>query len=159
MGYKNESDAVCPECLASFKLPFVPETGRLYYCPKCNIKNSDMTKSKYMKELIVYLYENLNLQSIWPERVSADTYDLLFTGPKSEEEPPFIPQGRRPTYICTTTWKPKDPLRLITDGPIPRAIVRITTKDKNIEKIIKKFVKKFGIEAEIPNAPFGEGTF
>lgn len=132
MAYKNESDAACSECGSAFKLPFVPD-ARPFYCPTCNLKKSDMTKSKYHEELMVYLTESLEklnfiAVAISPYRVSETNYDFVFTHAKSARKMGILfglkLKGSKPRYLCTTMWEPKDPLRLITDGPIPRAIVR-----------------------------------
>ena len=155
MKFIKENEVNCSQCKSKFLLPFVPSHNRALFCPKCLIKRNDMQKSSYFNSLIFFLSNELKLKSgdriYGIRKKDGQNYDILLELKGQESE-----------YLCTTFWEPKDPQRVYPGRPteafnyeiatgkkFPTAIVTIKTADKNIEKIVKAFIKKEGIEARI----------
>lgn len=131
----------CGDCGRDILAPFKPSSDRMLRCPTCQIMNTNMTKTQYVKYLITFLNENLVLEKgskiTAPLRRARSTRSLLILEKKGEEPKPIV----------TIDWTPIDNNRLL----LPQmAVADIKAKKPEVKEIIKAFIKKYGVESSIP---------
>jgi len=148
------TDVKCSGCQTEYNLPFTPSPDRYpFFCAECLIKKNDMQKSDYFKGLVVLLSDQLHLgrgSKIYGVRKrNGLTYDLL------------LERDKETLLLCTTSWEPKPPVKIYPSIPKKNpgqsrvmAFVEINNIDSTVDGIIKTYVKRNGIEAQVPlNSP------
>lgn len=130
----------CTECGREIIAPFKPSLDKTLRCPLCQIMDTDMTQTQYVKNLITVLSKKLGSKITVPKlrRARGTKYTLILEK-----------KGEEPEIIVIINWIPKDSEKLM----LPQiAIAEIQAKKPEVKEIIKAFIKEFGIESSIPPA-------
>ncbi len=92
----QEYSVTCSNCANNFKAPFIPQPGRVIYCPACEIKKTNMSK----------MIPNIYLAEYISASIGEDKGKISIL--KDKQEYVFIlQQGKEAQLLCTLKWSPK----------------------------------------------------